>query len=100
MLEQSGVNQEFIEHINSFILDLKKVGDSEILAKLIRQRGMRDMTATISDFEQQIMQKGLNEGRLEGLNEGPAGRPERRHAEGHAEGHAERHAERHAGKGA
>ena len=39
---------------------------------------MQDMTATISDFEQQIMQEGLNEGiqkgrqegRQEGLNEG------------------------------
>ena len=28
------------------------------------------MTATISDFEQQIMQESLNEGRQEGLNEG------------------------------
>ena len=28
------------------------------------------MTATISDFEQQIMQKGLNEGRREGRQEG------------------------------
>ena len=71
MLEQSGVNKEFIEHINSFILDLKKFDDNERFMQIIQQRGgMQDMTATISDFEQQIMQEGRQEGRQEGLNEG------------------------------
>ena len=79
MLEQSGVNKKFIEHINLFILELKKFDVNERLMRIIRQRGgMQDMTATISDFEQQIMregeqkgeQKGVQKGRLEGKQEG------------------------------
>ena len=61
MLEQSGVNQNFIEHVNSFILALKRIDDNERLAQIIQQRGMQDMTTTIADFEQQIMQKKARE---------------------------------------
>ena len=71
MLEQSGVNQDFIKHIKSFILDLKKIDDSKVLlAKLIQQqRGKRDMTATIADFEQQIRQRVRQEGMREKARE-------------------------------
>ena len=70
MLEQSGVNQNFIEHVNSFILALKRIDDKGRLAQIIQQRGMQDMTTTIADFEQQIMQKGMQEGIQKGKQEG------------------------------
>ena len=50
MLEESEVNQEFIEHVNSFILDLKRLEDDSGLAQIIQQRGM---------------QKGMQKGKLE-----------------------------------
>lgn len=67
MLERSGVNQNFIEHVNSFVLDLKRVGDNGRLVRIIEQRGMQDMTTTITDFERQIMQKCILKGRQEGI---------------------------------
>ena len=73
MLEESDVNQEFIEHVNSFILDLKRIEDDSGLAQIIQQRGMQDMTTTIADFEQQLMERierGVQEGRQEGRQEG------------------------------
>ena len=62
MLEESEVNQEFIEHVNSFILDLKRLEDDSGLAQFIQQRGMQNMTTTIADFEQQLMERGKQEG--------------------------------------
>ena len=73
MLKESDVNQEFIEHVNSFILDLKELEDDSELAQIIQQRGMQDMTTTIADFEQQLMERierGKQEGRQEGKQEG------------------------------
>ena len=70
MLEQSGVNPNFIEHVNSFILALKRIDDKGRLAQIIQQRGMQDMTTTIADFEQQIMQEGMQEGIQKGKQEG------------------------------
>lgn len=70
MLEKLGVNQEFIEHVNSFILDLKRIDDDGRLAQIIQQRGMQNMTTTIADFEQQILQKGMQKGMQEGKQEG------------------------------
>ncbi len=69
MLEESEVNQEFIEHVNSFILDLKRLEDDSGLAQFIQQRGMQDMTTTIADFEQQLMERGMQKGRLESMLE-------------------------------
>ena len=70
MLEKSGMNQQFIEHVNSFILDLKRIEDDERLTQIIQQRGMQNMTTTIADFEQQILQKGMQKGKREGKREG------------------------------
>ena len=69
MLEMSGVNQESLAYGNSRILDLKRLEEDSGLAQIIQQRGMRDMTTTIADFEQQIKQEGKQEGRLESMLE-------------------------------
>ena len=69
MLEKSGENQEYIEHVNSFILNLKRIEDDVRLAQIIQQRGMQDMTTTIADFEKQIMERGKQEGKQEGMLE-------------------------------
>ena len=66
MLEESEVNQEFIEHVNSFILDLKRLEDDSGLAQIIQQRGMQNMTTTIADFEQQLMERGMQKGMQKG----------------------------------
>ena len=73
MLKESGENQKYIEHVYSFILALKRLEDDSGLAQIIQQRGMQDMTTTIADFEQQIMQKGeqkgMQKGKLESMLE-------------------------------
>ena len=67
MLEESEVNQEFIEHVNSFILDLKRIEDDSRLAQIIQQRGKQDMTTTIADFEQQLIERGMQKGEQKGM---------------------------------
>ena len=69
MLEESDVNQEFIEHVNSFILDLKRIEDDSRLAQFIQQRGMQNMTTTIADFEQQLMER-IERGKQKGEQKG------------------------------
>ena len=70
MLKESGENQKYIEHVYSFILALKRLEDDSGLAQIIQQRGMQDMTTTIADFEQQIMQKGMEKGEQKGMQKG------------------------------
>ena len=69
MLKESGENQKYIEHVYSFILALKRLEDDSGLAQIIQQRGMQDMTTTIADFEQQIMERGFQKGFQEGMLE-------------------------------
>ena len=69
MLEESDVNQEFIEHVNSFILDLKRLENDSELAQFIQQRGMQNMTTTIADFEQQLMER-IERGKQKGEQKG------------------------------
>ncbi len=69
MLKESGEDQKYIEHVYSFILALKRLEDDSGLAQIIQQRGMQDMTTTIADFEQQIMEKGKQEGMLKKARE-------------------------------
>ena len=69
MLKESGENQKYIEHVYSFILALKRLEDDSGLAQIIQQRGMQDMTTTIADFEQQIMERGMQKGKLESMLE-------------------------------
>ena len=70
MLKDSGENQKYIEHVYSFILALKRLEDDSGLAQIIQQRGMQDMTTTIADFEQQIMEKGMQKGMQKGVQKG------------------------------
>ena len=70
MLEMSGVNQESLAYGNSRILTLKRLEDDSGLAQIIQQRGMQDMTTTIADFEQQIMERGFQKGFQKGFQEG------------------------------
>ncbi len=70
MLNESGENQKYIEHVYSLILALKRLEDDSGLAQIIQQRGMQDMTTTIADFEQQIMRKGEQKGMRKGEQKG------------------------------
>ncbi len=73
-LERAGAlaaGPEALELVREFILDLKGQGRRSELAEVVRQQeGDTMVRATLADFEQQMRQRGLDEGRKIGLEQG------------------------------
>jgi len=64
LLERMGERREFIEQVDSFILKMKRIEDSEQLRERLQQGGMQSMK-TFADWEQEFLQKGMQIGASE-----------------------------------